>query len=72
MQLTLENPDFHYFLRGVSPEGAVRLVAVDCNGESREEPLVTIDGQPQHGVSPKAASELATKLRAKRVEEARV
>jgi NADH-quinone oxidoreductase subunit E len=57
---------------GVSPEGAVRLVAVDCNGESRDEPLVTLDGQPQHGVTPKAATELATKLRAKRVEEARV
>jgi len=57
---------------GVSPEGAVRLTGVDCKGESRDEPLVTIDGQPQTGVNPKAATDLATKLRAKRVETARV
>jgi hypothetical protein len=34
--------------------------------------LVTIDGQPQSGVTPAAATDLATKLRAKRVETARV
>ena len=57
---------------GVSPEGAVRLVGIDCGGDSRDEPLVTIDGQPQRGVTTAAASDLATKLRAKRVETARV
>jgi len=49
---------------GVSPEGAVRLVAVDCAGESRDEPLVTLDGQAQRGITPKAATELATLWRA--------
>jgi hypothetical protein len=33
---------------------------------------VTIDGQPQTGVNPTSGTDLATKLRAKRVETARV
>ena len=57
---------------GVSPEGAVRLSGIDCAGESRDEPLVTIDGQPQHGFTARAATDLAAKLRARRVDEARV
>ncbi len=52
-------------LGGVSPEGAVRLTAIDCGGDSRDEPLITLDGQPQLGVTPVAATELATRLRAK-------
>jgi NADH:ubiquinone oxidoreductase subunit E len=51
---------------GISPDGAVRLIAIDCGGESRDEPLVTLDGQPQHGITPEAAAELAAKLRAQR------
>jgi formate dehydrogenase subunit gamma len=51
---------------GVSPEGAVRLAGVDCGGESRAEPLVTLDGQPQHGITPAAAAQLAARLRAQR------
>ena len=51
---------------GVSPEGAVRLVAIDCGGDSREEPRVTLDGVVQQGVTPAAATDLATRLRAQR------
>jgi NADH-quinone oxidoreductase subunit E len=57
---------------GVSPEGAVRLVGIDCAGDSRDEPLITIDGNPQRGVTPASATDLATRLRAKNVETARV
>jgi hypothetical protein len=39
---------------------------VDCGGESRDEPLVTLDGQPQHGITAAAATELAARLRAGR------
>jgi NADH:ubiquinone oxidoreductase subunit E len=50
---------------GVSPEGAVRLFAVDCAGESTDEPLVTINGQRQPGITPEKAATLASELRAK-------
>ena len=36
---------------GVTADGAVRFVAADCGGESRDEPLVTLDGQPQPGMT---------------------
>jgi NADH:ubiquinone oxidoreductase subunit E len=49
---------------GVSPEGAVRLVGVECGGESRETPLVTLDGQPQPEMTADAARQLAEGLRA--------
>src|SRR5215212_2797037 len=49
---------------GVSPEGAVRLVGVECGGESRNVPLVTLDGQPQPDITPDSARELAERLRA--------
>jgi NADH:ubiquinone oxidoreductase subunit E len=49
---------------GVSPDGAVRLVGTDCGGASTDEPLVTLDGQPQAGVTPQTAAELASRLRA--------
>jgi NADH-quinone oxidoreductase subunit E len=49
---------------GSSPEGSVRLVSVECGGESRDEPLVTLDGQRQPGITPESARDLATGLRA--------
>jgi NADH:ubiquinone oxidoreductase subunit E len=49
---------------GVSPDGAVRLVAVDCGGASRDHPLVTVDGEAQRDITPQAAAELAARLRA--------
>ncbi|MDP8904581.1 MAG: NAD(P)H-dependent oxidoreductase subunit E [Chloroflexota bacterium] len=50
---------------GVSPDGAVRLVTISCGGESTTEPLLTLDGQPQAGITPAAAAELASQLRAR-------
>lgn len=49
---------------GVSPDGSVRLVGIDCGGESRDGPLVTLDGQPQPDMTPDRARDLATRLRA--------
>ena len=49
---------------GVTPDGAVRFVAADCGGESRDEPLVTLDGQPQPGMTRELAIVLAESLRA--------
>lgn len=56
---------------GVSPDGAVRLVAVDCGGESTAEPLVTVDGQPRRGLNAEGAAELARELRAGAASQAR-
>jgi NADH:ubiquinone oxidoreductase subunit E len=56
---------------GVSPDGAVRLVGVECGGASSGEPLVTLDGEPQAGLTPAAAAELATRLRAGQARAAR-
>jgi NADH:ubiquinone oxidoreductase subunit E len=50
---------------GVTPDGSVRFVAADCGGESRAEPLLTLDGQPQPGITAKKAQALAEKLRAR-------
>ncbi len=50
---------------GVSPDGSVRFVPVDCGGESRDEPLLTVDGQPQPGMTKQKAIALAESLRAK-------
>jgi NADH:ubiquinone oxidoreductase subunit E len=50
---------------GVSPDGAVRLVAIDCGGESTSEPMVAINGQRQAGLGAEAAARLARELRAK-------
>ena len=50
---------------GASPEGAVRLVGAECGGDSRETPLVTLDGQPQPDITPATATQLAEQLRAK-------
>ncbi len=57
---------------GVSPDGAVRLIAVECGGSSRDHPLVTLDGEVQSGITPQAAAELATALRAGRAAAERV
>jgi NADH:ubiquinone oxidoreductase subunit E len=52
-------------LGGVTADGAVRFVAADCGGDNGGEPLLTLDGQRQKGMSPEAARSLAEKLRAK-------
>jgi NADH-quinone oxidoreductase subunit E len=57
---------------GVSPDGGVRLIGVECGGSSTDEPLVTLDGEPVRGVTPESASQLATRLRAGAAQEARV
>ena len=49
---------------GSSPEGAVRIDTVDCHGDPPDAALVTLDGQPQGRLTPKAAAELASRLRA--------
>lgn len=49
---------------GVSPDGAVRFVPVECGGESTSEPLVTLDGQAQSGLTPEKAADLGRRLRA--------
>ena len=56
---------------GVTADGAVRFVAADCGGESRDEPLVTLDGQPQPGMTPDKARHMAEQLRAKAARPAR-
>jgi NADH:ubiquinone oxidoreductase subunit E len=54
---------------GVSPDGAVRLVSVDCHGENQ--PLVTLDGEPQKRVTPQSAARLGERLRAAAAKTAR-
>jgi NADH:ubiquinone oxidoreductase subunit E len=49
---------------GVSPDGSVRLVGTDCGGASTDDPLVTLDGEPQSGMTPGRATALASRLRA--------
>jgi len=49
---------------GVTADGSVRFVAADCGGDNGGEPLVTLDGQRQRGMTPDAARSLAEKLRA--------
>jgi len=56
---------------GVTADGKVRFVAADCGGESRGEPLVTLDGQPQPGMTPDKATALAQNLRARGAQAAR-
>jgi NADH:ubiquinone oxidoreductase subunit E len=50
---------------GVTADGAVRFVAADCGGDNGGQPLVTLDGQRQPGMTPDKARDLAQKLRAK-------
>ena len=56
---------------GSTADGQVRFVAADCGGESRDEPLVTLDGQPQPGMTADKARQLAERLRAKGAPTAR-
>ncbi|HWH24156.1 MAG TPA: NAD(P)H-dependent oxidoreductase subunit E [Candidatus Limnocylindria bacterium] len=56
---------------GVSADGRVRFVAAECGGDSRTEPLVTLDGQPQPGITPTSAAELAARVRAARAKAGR-
>lgn len=56
---------------GATPDGSVRFMAVACGGESRDEPLVTLDGQPQPGMTAEKARSLAQTLRAGSVDAAR-
>ena len=58
-------------LGGVSPDGVVRFVAANCGGESRDEPLVTLDGQPQPGMTAEKARSLAESLRTRSARTAR-
>jgi NADH:ubiquinone oxidoreductase subunit E len=55
---------------GVTADGAVRFVAADCGGDNGGEPLVTIDGQKQPGMTAAKAKSLAEKLRAKQTKAA--
>ena len=50
---------------GVTPDGSVRFSAADCGGDNGGQPLVTLDGQRQPGMTPDKARDLAQKLRAK-------
>jgi len=56
---------------GISPDGAVRLVGISCGGDSSSEPLLTLDGEPQRGLTPAGATDLAGRLRAGRRPPAR-
>jgi NADH:ubiquinone oxidoreductase subunit E len=56
---------------GVTADGQVRFMAADCGGESRDEPLVTLDGQAQPGLTAAKVQALAEKLRAKGARPAR-
>ena len=50
---------------GVTVDGAVRYVAAECGGDNGGEPLVTLDGQPQPGMTAAGAATLAESLRAR-------
>jgi len=56
---------------GVTADGSVRFVAADCGGESHDEPLVTLDGQRQPGMTADKARKMAEKLRARAARPAR-
>jgi NADH:ubiquinone oxidoreductase subunit E len=49
---------------GVSPDGAVRLDATDCRGESAGTPRVDVDGNVLPKATPKDAATIAAALRA--------
>jgi NADH:ubiquinone oxidoreductase subunit E len=48
---------------GVSPDGAVRLEATDCGGESAQTPRVVVDGQTLPRASAQDAATIAAALR---------
>jgi NADH:ubiquinone oxidoreductase subunit E len=51
-------------LPGTSLDGAIRLEAIDCHGDSPTEPYVTLDGQVQAGATPDSVARAVTSLRA--------
>jgi NADH:ubiquinone oxidoreductase subunit E len=50
---------------GVTLDGSVRFVAAECGGDNGGEPLVTLDGQKQPGMTADKARQMAESLRAK-------
>jgi len=50
---------------GVTVDGAVRFVAAECGGDNGGEPLVTLDGQAQPGMTAAKAAALAESIRAR-------
>jgi NADH:ubiquinone oxidoreductase subunit E len=50
---------------GVTVDGAVRFVAVECGGDNDGEAFVTLDGQRQPGMTATKARKLAESLRAR-------
>ena len=56
---------------GVTVDGSVRFVAAECGGEASLQPLVTVDGQPEPGITPDKARSLAESLRAQATRPAR-
>jgi len=57
---------------GTSPEGAVRLTALPTHEDGADSPLVTVDGKPRAGLTPRKAITLAQQLRAAAAPAARV
>jgi NADH-quinone oxidoreductase subunit E len=51
-------------LPGTSLDGAIRLEAIDCHGDSPTEPYVTLDGEVQTGATPESVAAAVTSLRA--------
>jgi NADH:ubiquinone oxidoreductase subunit E len=49
---------------GVTLDGSVRFVAVECGGDNAGEPLVTLDGQKQPGMNAETARSMAESVRA--------
>jgi NADH-quinone oxidoreductase subunit E/NADP-reducing hydrogenase subunit HndA len=56
---------------GVTLDGAVRFVAVECDGDNGGSPVVTLDGQRQPGMTADKARKMAESLRAQGATEAR-
>jgi NADH-quinone oxidoreductase subunit E/NADP-reducing hydrogenase subunit HndA len=49
---------------GVTLDGAVRLMAVECGGDNGGAPVVTLDGQRQPDLTPDKARKMAQSIRA--------
>jgi NADH:ubiquinone oxidoreductase subunit E len=57
LELALGTP-----IGGTTPDGHVRLEAVDCHGEATDGPRVTVDGVVQPRVTPESATGIAQRL----------
>ncbi|CAN5588567.1 hypothetical protein BH20CHL6_BH20CHL6_00450 [soil metagenome] len=55
-----------------SPDGAVRLVPVECHGDSGGQPLLVVDGEPQPEASAALVTALAERMRGEPVQGARI